>query len=90
MMMMMMMMMMIMIMMSDTVAEINVLLICLSANFPDNVVEKLPEDFDAGIYYGWASVDGGIVHRMVMSIGWNPFYHNSKKTMVRFTSIFDI
>ena len=54
-----------------------------AANFPDSVVEKLPESFETGIYYGWASVDGGAVHRMVISVGWNPFYHNSKKTMVR-------
>lgn len=52
-----------------------------TANFPDSVVDKLPADFDNGIYYGWASVQGGTVHRMVMSVGWNPFYQNVKKTM---------
>ncbi|ELT90094.1 hypothetical protein CAPTEDRAFT_89069 [Capitella teleta] len=52
-----------------------------TANFPDTVVDQLPEAFEAGIYYGWASIDGEAVHRMVMSVGWNPFYHNSKKTM---------
>ena len=41
-----------------------------------------------GIYFGWASVAksdprdvGGGVYRMVMSIGWNPFFDNSKKTI---------
>ena len=35
-----------------------------------------------GVYYGWASVDGGDIHKMVMSIGWNPYYKNKTKSMV--------
>lgn len=54
---------------------------CPTANFPDEIVESLPEQFSAGIYYGWASVDDGDIHKMVMSIGWNPYYKNTKKTM---------
>lgn len=52
-----------------------------TANFPVNVVENLPEAISTGIYYGWASVDRGPVHKMVMSIGWNPYYKNTKKSM---------
>lgn len=52
-----------------------------TANFPDSVVEHLPADICTGIYYGWASVGGGDVHKMVMSIGWNPYYKNTKKSM---------
>lgn len=37
---------------------------------------------DTGIYYGFASVDNGDVYKMVMSIGWNPFYDNTHKSMV--------
>lgn len=37
---------------------------------------------DTGIYYGFANVDGGPVYKMVMSIGWNPFYKNIQKSMV--------
>ncbi|GBF97446.1 bifunctional riboflavin kinase FMN phosphatase-like [Raphidocelis subcapitata] len=34
-----------------------------------------------GIYCGFASVGAsGAVHKMVMSIGWNPFYGNAEKT----------
>lgn len=30
---------------------------------------------------GWASIgDSDVVYKMVMSIGWNPFYKNEKKT----------
>lgn len=52
-----------------------------TANFPESVVEKLPDCALAGVYYGWGQVDSGPVHKMVMSIGWNPFYKNEKKSM---------
>ncbi|XP_076029358.1 riboflavin kinase isoform X2 [Oratosquilla oratoria] len=52
-----------------------------TANFPEAVVEKLPEDISTGIYFGWANVDDGPIYKMVMSIGWNPYYKNSKKSM---------
>lgn len=52
-----------------------------TANFPDTVVDNLPADISTGIYYGWACVGNGDVHKMVMSIGWNPYYKNTKKSM---------
>ncbi|KAJ8930535.1 hypothetical protein NQ314_016648 [Rhamnusium bicolor] len=52
---------------------------CPTANFPEEVVNKLPAIIQTGIYYGYASVDKGDVYKMVMSIGWNPFYKNLKK-----------
>ncbi|KAF7694983.1 riboflavin kinase [Silurus meridionalis] len=52
-----------------------------TANFPESVVDSLPADISTGIYYGWARVDNGDIHKMVMSIGWNPYYQNSKKSM---------
>ncbi|XP_071496939.1 riboflavin kinase-like [Diadema antillarum] len=52
-----------------------------TANFPEDVVEHLPEALSTGVYYGWASVDNGDIHKMVMSVGWNPYYHNEKKSM---------
>ena len=52
------------------------------ANFPVEVVQNLPKEIDIGIYYGYASIDNGDVHKMVMSIGWNPYYHNKHKSMV--------
>lgn len=62
---------------------------CYLANFPEQVVDNLPADVSTGIYYGWASVGNGDVHKMVVSIGWNPYYKNTKKSMVRslFSSI---
>uniref|UniRef100_A0A8C0ZL70 Riboflavin kinase n=1 Tax=Castor canadensis TaxID=51338 RepID=A0A8C0ZL70_CASCN len=52
-----------------------------TANFPEQVVDSLPADVSTGIYYGWASVGSGDVHKMVVSIGWNPYYKNMKKSM---------
>ncbi|XP_076126612.1 riboflavin kinase [Alosa pseudoharengus] len=52
-----------------------------TANFPTCVVEQLPADISTGIYYGWARVDNGPVHKMVMSIGWNPYFKNTMKSM---------
>lgn len=52
------------------------------------------DDMESGIYYGWCGLNvnrkgeqgksdgGGTVFEMVMSIGWNPFYGNSKRSVV--------
>ncbi|CAH1788203.1 unnamed protein product, partial [Owenia fusiformis] len=52
-----------------------------TANFPEEVVDELPPSLPTGVYFGWASVDGGPIYKMVMSVGWNPFYNNEKKSM---------
>ncbi|CAG5923507.1 unnamed protein product [Menidia menidia] len=57
-----------------------------TANFPDSVVDNLPSDINTGIYYGWACVGNGDVYKMVMSIGWNPYYKNTKKSMASIRS----
>ncbi|NXL95493.1 RIFK kinase, partial [Alectura lathami] len=51
------------------------------ANFSERVVESFPSDIPPGVYYGWACVGNGDVHKMVLSIGWNPFYKNIKKSV---------
>lgn len=54
------------------------------------------EGLENGVYFGWAGVDidsqghrtgetapkTGAVWGMVMSIGWNPFYKNTKRSVV--------
>lgn len=52
-----------------------------TANFPQEVVNQLPEELKTGIYYGWAQVDSSPVFKMVLSVGWNPFYKNTHKSM---------
>lgn len=54
---------------------------CPTANLPTETVKSLPDEVGTGVYFGWASVDGGPVLKMVMCIGWNPFYKNSQKSM---------
>ncbi len=34
----------------------------------------------SGIYFGWAELRG-VIYPAVVSIGWNPFYKNEKKTI---------
>lgn len=46
-------------------------------------MDRFPPDISTGIYYGWACVGNGDVHKMVLSIGWNPYYKNVKKSVVR-------
>ncbi|KAM9330094.1 riboflavin kinase [Gastrophryne carolinensis] len=52
-----------------------------TANFPEHVVDNLPTDLSTGIYFGWGCVGNGEVYKMVMSIGWNPYYKNVKKSV---------
>ena len=40
-----------------------------TANFPDEVVDLLPDEIQTGIFFGWAKVDDFPVHPMVVSIG---------------------
>jgi riboflavin kinase len=36
-------------------------------------------NLQTGIYYGWAKLNDA-VYPAVVSVGWNPFYHNTTKT----------
>ncbi|KAJ2818397.1 riboflavin kinase, partial [Coemansia furcata] len=51
-----------------------------TANLPSEVVDRALTDIKIGVYYGWAQVCGGEVYPMVMSLGWNPFYKNEKRS----------
>ncbi|XLR10682.1 hypothetical protein S83_038620, partial [Arachis hypogaea] len=35
----------------------------------------------SGIYFGWAGLSSRGVFKMVMSIGWNPYFDNKEKTI---------
>lgn len=52
-----------------------------TANFSQDLVTKAPAELECGVYYGWASVNDGPINKMVMSVGWNPYYKNEKKSM---------
>lgn len=49
-----------------------------TANFSEEVADGVK--LANGIYFGWASLMGN-GYPMVMSIGWNPFYKNTKKSV---------
>lgn len=36
----------------------------------------------SGVYFGWAGLATRGVFKMVMSIGWNPYFNNTEKTIV--------
>ena len=55
-----------------------------TANFNEKVVDELPKDLETGIYFGWTNLEGeAIVRKAVVSIGYNPFYENKTKSVVR-------
>lgn len=53
-----------------------------TANYSDDIVDRLPEDYAQGVYYGYGQINNGPIYKMVMSIGTNPYYNNERKTMV--------
>ncbi|CAO3670855.1 unnamed protein product [Rhizopus stolonifer] len=53
-----------------------------TANMSDEALETMFAECDTGVYYGWAQI-GKIksdVYPMVMSLGWNPYYQNEKRS----------
>ena len=54
-----------------------------TANFSEKVVESLPNDLQTGIYFGFTKLENeDLIRKAVISIGWNPYYKNSKKSVV--------
>jgi len=51
-----------------------------TANLDVTPLKREVDSLAPGIYLGWASVRGAS-HAMVMSIGWNPYFDNAKKTI---------
>ncbi|CAB4396893.1 riboflavin kinase [Rhizophagus irregularis] len=52
-----------------------------TANLPEEATEALCKDIETGIYFGWSQVGNDpIVYPMVMSLGWNPYYKNEKRS----------
>lgn len=46
-------------------------------DYADELVEH-----PSGVYFGWAGLATRGVFKMVMSIGWNPYFNNKEKTIV--------
>ena len=56
-----------------------------SANLPLEAIARELADHVCGIYLGWAALPQPHwgVYKMVMSVGWNPFFDNVEKAVVR-------
>ncbi|CAO3661935.1 unnamed protein product [Umbelopsis vinacea] len=53
-----------------------------TANLSNDALDTLCSAFDTGVYYGWTCIeaDKSAVYPMVMSLGWNPYYNNEKRS----------
>ncbi|RUP23516.1 hypothetical protein BC936DRAFT_138995 [Jimgerdemannia flammicorona] len=52
-----------------------------TANLSNDALETLTRTLDIGVYYGWAQIGNDpTVYPMVMSLGWNPYYKNEKRS----------
>ncbi|KAL9234105.1 hypothetical protein vseg_009012 [Gypsophila vaccaria] len=47
---------------------------------PEGFSDRLSE-YPSGVYFGWAGLSKRGIYKMVMSIGWNPYFNNSEKTI---------
>lgn len=54
------------------------------ANLSNEALDTLCSAFDTGVYYGWTCIeaDKSTIYPMVMSLGWNPYYNNEKRSAV--------
>ncbi|CAO2842719.1 unnamed protein product [Amaranthus hypochondriacus] len=52
-----------------------------TANLSIEGYSNLLSEHPSGVYFGWAAVSKRGVYKMVMSIGWNPYFNNPEKTI---------
>ncbi|RZC03627.1 bifunctional riboflavin kinase/FMN phosphatase isoform X1 [Glycine max] len=53
-----------------------------TANLSTEGYSDLLSEYPAGVYFGWAGLSARGVFKMVMSIGWNPYFNNKEKAIV--------
>ncbi|KAI7900728.1 uncharacterized protein BX663DRAFT_532150 [Cokeromyces recurvatus] len=53
-----------------------------TANLSDEAINALVSGLETGVYYGWTQIgeSGSEVYPMVMSLGWNPYFKNDKRS----------
>ncbi|XP_022715990.1 bifunctional riboflavin kinase/FMN phosphatase [Durio zibethinus] len=52
-----------------------------TANLSTEGYASLLSEHPSGVYFGWAGLSTRGVYKMVMSIGWNPYFNNAEKTI---------
>ncbi|KAI7889069.1 uncharacterized protein EV154DRAFT_565719 [Mucor mucedo] len=53
-----------------------------TANLSDEAISALVSGLETGVYYGWTQIgeSKSQVYPMVMSLGWNPYFQNEKRS----------
>jgi HAD superfamily hydrolase (TIGR01509 family) len=52
-----------------------------TANLSTEGYSAILSEHPSGVYFGWAGLSTRGVFKMVMSIGWNPYFNNTEKTI---------
>ncbi|KAL5705811.1 hypothetical protein ACHQM5_024058 [Ranunculus cassubicifolius] len=52
-----------------------------TANLSTEGYSTLLSEYPSGVYFGWAQLSNRGVYKMVMSVGWNPYFDNAEKTI---------
>ncbi|KDP20886.1 hypothetical protein JCGZ_21357 [Jatropha curcas] len=52
-----------------------------TANISTEGYSTVLSQHPSGVYFGWAGLSTRGVYKMVMSIGWNPYFNNTEKTI---------
>uniref|UniRef100_A0A0E0EYP8 riboflavin kinase n=1 Tax=Oryza meridionalis TaxID=40149 RepID=A0A0E0EYP8_9ORYZ len=52
-----------------------------TANLPAENFSDVLSEHTSGVYFGWAGLSTRGIFKMVMSIGWNPYFDNTEKTI---------
>ncbi|KAL0363314.1 UNVERIFIED_CONTAM: Bifunctional riboflavin kinase/FMN phosphatase [Sesamum calycinum] len=52
-----------------------------TANLSTEDYSAILSEHPSGVYFGWAGLATRGVYKMVMSIGWNPYFNNTEKTI---------
>ncbi|KAF7120935.1 hypothetical protein RHSIM_Rhsim13G0170300 [Rhododendron simsii] len=53
----------------------------MEANLSTEGYSTVLSDQPSGVYFGWAALSTRGIYKMVMSIGWNPYFNNPEKTI---------
>ncbi|XP_065004002.1 bifunctional riboflavin kinase/FMN phosphatase-like isoform X2 [Musa acuminata AAA Group] len=52
-----------------------------TANLSAENFSAMLSEHNSGVYFGWAGLSTRGIYKMVMSIGWNPYFDNTEKTI---------
>ncbi|KAL9257486.1 Bifunctional riboflavin kinase/FMN phosphatase-like protein [Drosera capensis] len=52
-----------------------------TANLSADGYSDILSEHPSGVYFGWAGLSRRGIYKMVMSIGWNPYFDNPEKTI---------